>query len=800
MSYSDWQKIDLHLHTDWSRKTKENDYNGAFSVTTLKQKLKENQVSIFSLTDHNIINIDAYNDYYDGYNELEDPLLLLGVELDIVVNTETRGEKTYHSLIIFNYSDKVNTALINDKLEKKFIDKGLDSKLRTLNIDEVIELFPEEDFFFIPHAGNTKSILDGYKENIEDAQKMVLLMPSAFEKVKEAARQQYNKGFDRVLEYDFKEKNDIPYINFSDNHNIDQYPCTNKGGAESKIHDFYFLKGDKSFEALRLAFIDPESRIKSEKELKEIRPSFNYIEGVKITDNTILEDCELRFSPHLNTLIGGRSSGKSLLMTILGDKIDSVSVEKKKYDIDFDQIEIKSKFDMLYKDKASITKDEIIYIKQGDIVRYFEEKKLEDLAKEANKTSQYLETKTAFKEHKRTFDEIIEQYLNEYGSCRYEINQKFILHNATIENLLSQQFVFKWDKNKVFEIVDKTKSISESKALLEILNTKHAELKGKSILEFTEDEIVILNNFQILLNHKVSFIEKLEERNNKKLSFLNFIDPIVAKINSQLTEEARSKSESRKVVEDLNNNINKRFKSLASLRNACIGLQQFEYSVRHNIEINEDVKLILEIEKSQNILDLILEGIQHGDNSSSLYSNTIDLLNSKKSIKNYNDNSIDSLRKKTRKQLQDLLNSYDNPSDFLEYENGETSKKNSPGYNSEKYLEIILKNPKSKIIFIDQPEDNLGNKFITDTLVKLIREIKFNKQIFLVTHNPSIVVYGDSESIIIASNENNKISYRQVVLENQNAQKEICGILDGGEYIFNMRSKKYNIKRILNNN
>ena len=109
-------------------------------------------------------------------------------------------------------------------------------------------------------------------------------------------------------------------------------------------------------------------------------------------------------------------------------------------------------------------------------------------------------------------------------------------------------------------------------------------------------------------------------------------------------------------------------------------------------------------------------------------------------------------------------------------------------------------NPKSKIIFIDQPEDNLGNKFITDTLVSLIRKIKFSKQVFLVTHNPSIVVYGDAESIIIAENNSNKISYKQVVFENQTSQKEICGILDGGEYIFDMRAKKYNIKRILKNN
>jgi hypothetical protein len=41
------------------------------------------------------------------------------------------------------------------------------------------------------------------------------------------------------------------------------------------------------------------------------------------------------------------------------------------------------------------------------------------------------------------------------------------------------------------------------------------------------------------------------------------------------------------------------------------------------------------------------------------------------------------------------------------------------------------------------------------------------------------------------------ISYFQIVLEDKNAQKEICSILDGGEYIFDNRSKKYNIQRIL---
>ena len=60
--YSDWFKIDLHIHTDKSKETKEGDYKGVFSVDTLKTKLKENGVRIFSLTDHNIVNVDAYRE------------------------------------------------------------------------------------------------------------------------------------------------------------------------------------------------------------------------------------------------------------------------------------------------------------------------------------------------------------------------------------------------------------------------------------------------------------------------------------------------------------------------------------------------------------------------------------------------------------------------------------------------------------------------------------------------------------------------------------------------------------------
>jgi predicted metal-dependent phosphoesterase TrpH len=67
--YSDWIKVDLHIHTDYSKKTKTNDYQGIFDIAVLKQKLIENDVKLFSMTDHNIINVEAYENYYTNYNE-----------------------------------------------------------------------------------------------------------------------------------------------------------------------------------------------------------------------------------------------------------------------------------------------------------------------------------------------------------------------------------------------------------------------------------------------------------------------------------------------------------------------------------------------------------------------------------------------------------------------------------------------------------------------------------------------------------------------------------------------------------
>ncbi|MEN6328010.1 MAG: hypothetical protein ABFD18_17595 [Syntrophomonas sp.] len=226
-------------------------------------------------------------------------------------------------------------------------------------------------------------------------------------------------------------------------------------------------------------------------------------------------------------------------------------------------------------------------------------------------------------------------------------------------------------------------------------------------------------------------------------------------------------------------------------------MKKYNILYKEEIELDTDSKLCLEVFSDDKISDLIIDGIKDPYNQD-LYMCLLKLLYNESVVKNFGNNKPESLKKKIlNTQLSNLFKQFDTPGDFLEYNDGSNSKSNSPGYNSEKYLQVILNNPISNLILIDQPEDNLGNKFISDELVDIIRDLKFKKQLFLVTHNPAIVVYGDAESIILAQNDNNIISYTQIKIEDESSQREICSVLDGGEYIFDNRAKKYNIQKLL---
>jgi len=117
-------------------------------------------------------------------------------------------------------------------------------------------------------------------------------------------------------------------------------------------------------------------------------------------------------------------------------------------------------------------------------------------------------------------------------------------------------------------------------------------------------------------------------------------------------------------------------------------------------------------------------------------------------------------------------------------------KKLSIGQRGTVLLKLILAEGDSPII-IDQPEENLDNKFVYKTLVEAFRESKKKRQVIIATHNANLVVNTDAEQIIVAEYKNNRITFKSGSIENLEIRQEITSILEGGEEAFRRREQKY---------
>lgn len=93
-------------------------------------------------------------------------------------------------------------------------------------------------------------------------------------------------------------------------------------------------------------------------------------------------------------------------------------------------------------------------------------------------------------------------------------------------------------------------------------------------------------------------------------------------------------------------------------------------------------------------------------------------------------------------------------------------------------------------LLIDQPEDNLDNAFIFETIVKSVKEAKTNRQLIFVTHNPNIPVLGDADRVFVLSSDGRRgtITHQGTVDE---VKDRIETLLEGGREAFLQRKERY---------
>lgn len=113
----------------------------------------------------------------------------------------------------------------------------------------------------------------------------------------------------------------------------------------------------------------------------------------------------------------------------------------------------------------------------------------------------------------------------------------------------------------------------------------------------------------------------------------------------------------------------------------------------------------------------------------------------------------------------------------------------SRGQKCTALLPLLLARRDSPLV-IDQPEDNLDNHFIYETVVDTIRRMKNRRQMIFVTHNANIPVLGEADLVVVL-NSDGRIGYIEKFGSLEDCREEIIDLLEGGREAFELRSRSY---------
>lgn len=309
MAIAKWYKIDFHTHTPASMCFPDK------SITAGRwlQAAKDSGLNAVVVTDHNsvgfISEIEKVRNLFEEFDPIKGNMFKVFYGIELCVSAEFT-----HILIIFD--DKMSVTEIEDAVISCLGLKRSDWANTEINVseDKLKKLCKEyrHKVFVIPaHFASSKGLGICRTNAIKKYQEFVKF--SAVEVRNDTDVQEYKNKLDN------KVINEAVLVTGSDN-------PSNRDAAKHSIEGFgkvftWIKVADLSFNALRQVFIDPEHRCINWLDLEKIgidynpnNISFNYISGMNFTGISHMTDMNIRFSPHLNCIVGGRGTGKSTLV------------------------------------------------------------------------------------------------------------------------------------------------------------------------------------------------------------------------------------------------------------------------------------------------------------------------------------------------------------------------------------------------------------------------------------------------------------------------------------------------------
>ncbi len=794
---SQWRKWDLHFHTPSSY-----DY-GDKSVTNQEiiDILSENNISVVAITDHHIIDIKRITEL-QKLGKTKNITVLPGIEF----LSDAKGKVPIHFIGIF--SEDCNLEYIWGQLENKTNIskiKGKDKKESEIycDLEDTIDLVHELGGLTTIHAGGKSNTVENITHSLPhgDAQKTDIAKAVDFYELgKPDDKDSYlNIVFPAI-------KKHIPMIICSDNHNIKEYI----------LKENCWIKADTTFEGLKQVVYEPKQRVRIQALKPQEKAGYQVIDSVKISHSDFNSQT-IYFNQNLNSIIGGRSTGKSILLGAIAKKLNS-DKEVKAGNEDYINFvnEVVSNIVVTWKDGTVNDKRDIEYFPQSYMYTLARNKNkeldslIESIIKQDSSKNQLISNYEVFCSENNT-------------DITDKVNKIFQIQEDLVKrrNLLKE----KGDKEGIEAEIEKlTKELSELKKKSQI---SEDDSKGYSSLKTQKDslskdnEILIAEMSKIenlkekfFINKEIDFeLVSISENNRKEIKSIfeelrvKFQKEWDAEIEKIKATNLSVKQANEKTIDEINKNPIY-IKGIEAFQNNA-QYQEVETKLKIQKDKLADILLIKdEVEKLREQIESFKNSIKDAHRE---YLNKIeafkedlcvsrdklkikasaklnkhaykDLLNSSINQQSYqgqsivgveletNENyftSINQLFEKLLEKSVTLKGQYNHnslcqkmmASNFFEISYDivydDIFNRMSEGKKAFVVLLLLLDfSNKDCPILIDQPEDDLDNRAIYKDLVTYLIKKKKERQIILVTHNPNIVVGSDSELIIVANQNGN---------------------------------------------
>lgn len=771
---------DLHIHTS----SNANQINNSYDVSTLVSAIKSysnDSTSLISLTDHNVINKIAYEKLVQECIEEDNLNFLIGVELSV---RNFKDRPFYHCHFYFKDINIDIIDGINDILNRLYPDKHPSNTNEVPTLEQLIREFNDYDFLILPHGGQSHRTFD---DSIpEEATFDTILEKNLYYNMFDGFTSRSHNGTEKTVRY-FKRLGISEVVNLitcSDNYNPNDYP-----NDRSQTGTFVptWMLAEPTYNGLRLSLSDSQ-RLKYIFDKPESWAEF--IQSVVL--NTEKVDIDVSFTPGLNVIIGGSSSGKSLLAETLYNEI----VNKGNY-----PDEINKKYGKYEVSKSLVSNP------SGVHPHYISQNYIANVIANSNDGSGIESIdiiKNIFKYSEETLDEIKE-------------NESAI--RVLVSNLISTITKIQESMGKIKRIPDfprlviKERVFNPFEKLLpnesEVRSMELKESKYKQYKESLNDLLEFSNNnifFENIENEIQAILERLDiayQKSSFELLVRRTVNDFKSNYSSDYLENSREKTQKLngkaqllqniKVYVDEKRNLQSYIDSLKNYNFECESINK--ESNGHKLTINNKLKI-----NNASLVEAInktLKSTYRIDNIEELDENTFAL-----ERLSQRDPKIDNYAK-----LTDFLSKYILRNNKITYEietsDGKKFTQLSPGWKTAIILDIVLGYEEDYApIIIDQPEDNLAAGYINDSLIQSIKNSKENRQIIIITHSATIPLLADAQNIVLCKiNEtDDNILIRSASLEGEINGEEtvdhIVKITDGGKITVKKRIKKYNLKKI----